>query len=149
MDHSHNKSIVLHHPLDLKPFARCPGNVLVVAPHPDDDVIGAGGSMALLAQSGKQVFSLYVTDGSRFPRSALWGTNEQIIALRQKESIAALKAVKAKGGIFLKGSRKKLKNRSSRAVEQAIRDVLGFFCRNQSMFLRHLRPTRLTVVSCK
>ncbi len=127
MEHSHNKSIVLHHPLDLKPFARCPGNVLVVAPHPDDDVIGAGGTMALLAQAGKQVFSLYVTDGSSFPRSASRGTNEQIIALRQKESLAALKAVKAKGGIFLKGSSKKLKNKSSKAVEQAIREVLGFF----------------------
>ena len=102
MEHSHNKSIVFHHPLDLKPFARCPGNVLVVAPHPDDDVIGAGGTMALLAQAGKQVFSLYVTDGSSFPQSVSRGTNEQIIALRQKESLAALKAVKAKGGIFLK-----------------------------------------------
>ena len=127
MEQIHNKSIVLHHPRDLKPFAQRPGNVLVVAPHPDDDVIGAGGTMALLAQAGKQVFSVYVTDGSSFPGSALRGTTEQVIALRQKEAIAALKAVKAKGGIFLKGSSTKIKNNSSRAVEHALRDVLRFF----------------------
>jgi len=119
MEQIHNKSIVLHHPLDLKPFAQRPGNVLVVAPHPDDDVIGAGGTMALLAQAGKQVFSVYVTDGSSFPGSALRGTTEQRVALRQREALAALKVVKAKGGIFLKGS--------SRAVEHALRDVLRFF----------------------
>ena len=127
MELSHNKSIVLHHPLDLKPFAPRPGNVLIVAPHPDDDVIGAGGTMALLAQAGKQVFSLYVTDGSSFPGSTSRGTTEQLRALRQGEALAALKAVKAKGGIFFKGSSKKLKNNSSRAVEHALRDVLRFF----------------------
>jgi len=127
MEQIHNKSIVLHHPRDLKPFARCTGNVLVVAPHPDDDVIGAGGTMALLAQAGKQVFSVYVTDGSSFSGTASWGTTEQIIALRKRESLAALKVVKAKGGVFLKGSSKKLKNNSSKAVEHALKDVLRFF----------------------
>jgi LmbE family N-acetylglucosaminyl deacetylase len=127
MEQIHNKNIVLHHPHDLKPFARCPGNVLIVAPHPDDDVIGAGGTMALLAQAGKQVFSVYVTDGSSFPGAASWGTTKQIIALRQREALAALKGVKAKGGIFLKGSSKKMKNKSSKDIEHALRDVLRFF----------------------
>ena len=84
MEQIDNKSTVLNHPRDLKPFAQRPGNVLVVAPHPDDDVIGAGGTMALLAQAGKQVYSLYVTDGSSFPGADSRGTTEQIIALRER-----------------------------------------------------------------
>jgi LmbE family N-acetylglucosaminyl deacetylase len=121
-----NKSIALHYPSDLKPFARCPGNVLIVAPHPDDDVIGAGGAMALLAQAGKKVFSLYVTDGRGFPGAASQGTTKKIIALRQKEALAALKIVQAKGGVFLRGSSTKLIY-NSRAAEQAVREVLEFF----------------------
>jgi len=147
MEQIHNKSIVLHHPRDLKPFARCTGNVLVVAPHPDDDVIGAGGTMALLAQAGKQVFSVYVTDGSSFPGSDSRGTDEQIIALRQREALAALKVVKAKGGIFLKGSSKKLKNNSSKAVEHALKDVLRVFM-PESIYLPapfEAHPTHRTV----
>jgi LmbE family N-acetylglucosaminyl deacetylase len=147
MEQIHNKSIVLHHPHGLKSFARCPGNVLIVAPHPDDDVIGAGGTMALLAQAGKQVFSLYVTDGSSFPASASRGTTEQIIALRQREALAALKAVKAKGGIFLKGSSQKLKNNGSKAVEHALKDVLRFFM-PESIYLPapfEAHPTHRTV----
>lgn len=126
MEQLHNKSITLHHPLDLSPFAQRPGNVVVVAPHPDDDVIGAGGAMALHAQAGKQVFSLYVTDGSRFPGAASQGTTKQTIALRQREALAALNVLHAKGGIFLRGNSKKINNNNSQAVEHAIREILGY-----------------------
>ena len=83
-------------PRGIDRFKHGPGNVLVVAPHPDDDVIGVGGTMAVLAQSGLNVFSLYVTDGS----SAIH-KNEDIPVVRRREAIAALKTVKARGGIFL------------------------------------------------
>ncbi len=64
--------------------------VLVVAPHPDDDVIGCGGTLYGLARSGIQPTVLYVTDGrashphsSRFPPSRL-------ALLREREALAAL-----------------------------------------------------------
>jgi LmbE family N-acetylglucosaminyl deacetylase len=37
--------------------------VLVVAPHPDDESLGCGGTMALLADSGASVTTLTATDG--------------------------------------------------------------------------------------
>lgn len=121
------KAIDKYYPLDLKPFARLPGNVLVIAPHPDDDIIGAGGTMALLAQAGKQVFSLYVSDGTNFPGAVLWGTKDEIKVCRQQEALAALKIIHARGGIFLKGNSKKLKDARSGALEYALREVIGFF----------------------
>ena len=37
------------------------GRILVVAPHPDDEVIAVGGSLALHQQAGSEVLTLYVT----------------------------------------------------------------------------------------
>ncbi len=121
------KAIDRQYPHDLTPFARRPGNVLVIAPHPDDDVIGAGGTMALLAQAGKQVFSLYMSDGSNFPGAALWGAINEIKARRQQEALAALNTIHARGGIFLKATSSKLKNTRSAAIERALRQVIEFF----------------------
>jgi LmbE family N-acetylglucosaminyl deacetylase len=122
----HAKTIDKHYPLDLKPYAHRPGNVLVIAPHPDDDVIGAGGTMALLAQAGKQVFSLYMSDGSNFPGASEWGTHGAIKARRQKEALAALETIQAQGGIFLKGNSRKLKGTGSGSIECALREVICF-----------------------
>jgi LmbE family N-acetylglucosaminyl deacetylase len=38
-------------------------NILVIAPHPDDDVIGCGGTLSHLAASGQQITILYLTSG--------------------------------------------------------------------------------------
>lgn len=43
--------------------------VLVIAPHPDDDAIGCGGTLARLAARGAHIDVTYVTDGSRSHRS--------------------------------------------------------------------------------
>ncbi len=50
----------------------------VIAPHPDDDAIGCGGTIARLAARGARIHVLYVTDGSashvkskRFPPAVL------------------------------------------------------------------------------
>ncbi|MCA1369668.1 PIG-L family deacetylase [Bradyrhizobium sp. BRP14] len=39
------------------------GRTLVVAPHPDDEVLGAGGTIARLASEGEEVFVAIVTEG--------------------------------------------------------------------------------------
>lgn len=39
------------------------GRTLVIAPHPDDEVLGAGGTMARLAAEGEDVFVAVVTAG--------------------------------------------------------------------------------------
>lgn len=39
------------------------GRTLVIAPHPDDEVLGAGGTAAKLSESGQEVFVAIVTTG--------------------------------------------------------------------------------------
>ena len=59
-------------------------NVLVVAAHPDDEVLGMGGTIAKLHDEGHKITLLIVTDGS----SAQYRGNEhlaQIIEEKKKE----------------------------------------------------------------
>jgi LmbE family N-acetylglucosaminyl deacetylase len=44
-------------------FPRTAGRVLVIAPHPDDEVLGCGGTMARLVEMGAQVEVAIVTEG--------------------------------------------------------------------------------------
>jgi LmbE family N-acetylglucosaminyl deacetylase len=61
-------------------------NVLVLAPHPDDEVFGCGGSVALYAQTGVKVQPYILTDGGGY----LTGTERNAaVALRRKESCRA------------------------------------------------------------
>lgn len=46
-------------PWEIRP----PGRVVVVAPHPDDEVLGVGGTLALLAGAGARLRVIAVTDG--------------------------------------------------------------------------------------
>jgi LmbE family N-acetylglucosaminyl deacetylase len=109
-------------PFDLHAFQSNPRNVLVVSPHPDDDVIGLGGTMALLAKRGIDVFSLYVTDGS----SPVLKHN-RIHLMRQKEALNALRIIEARGGIFLKHQTLFLPDTGNRAMIEEIKAVLEFF----------------------
>ena len=40
--------------------------VLVIAPHPDDEIIGCGGTMAQHVEKGDRIFVIYVTSGEIF-----------------------------------------------------------------------------------
>jgi LmbE family N-acetylglucosaminyl deacetylase len=42
-----------------------PDVVMIAAPHPDDEVLGCGGSIACHADAGRQVFVLYLSSGER------------------------------------------------------------------------------------
>jgi len=59
-------------PLPL-PLASRPSRWVVVAPHPDDEVLGCGGLLALMARAGHEVVVVGVSDGeAAFPGSAVW-----------------------------------------------------------------------------
>lgn len=65
-------------------------SVLILAPHPDDEVFGCGGCAALYAMAGIPVQALVLTDGG------LWGLpppGESVIATRQKEAREAARVL--------------------------------------------------------
>ncbi len=61
------------------------GRVVVVAPHPDDEVLGVGGTVARLAASGAHHVAVAVTDGE----SSHPGQSERLRHVRRHESRAA------------------------------------------------------------
>jgi LmbE family N-acetylglucosaminyl deacetylase len=46
------------------------GRTLIIAPHPDDEILGAGGTIARLAAAGNEVYVAVVTEGKppQYPR---------------------------------------------------------------------------------
>jgi len=80
-----------------RPPVRPRTRVVVVAPHPDDDAIGCGGTLARLAGRGARIGVVYVTDGAashpkskRFPPSVLRD-------VREAEACAALRRLGVRG----------------------------------------------------
>ncbi|NVK12650.1 PIG-L family deacetylase (plasmid) [Leisingera sp. S132] len=61
------------------------GPVLVVAPHPDDEVLGAGGTIARLAAMGRQVHAAIVTRG----REEIFGAAQIETVRREAEAAHA------------------------------------------------------------
>lgn len=85
------------------PYAASPvpvpgaSSVLILAPHPDDEVFGCGGSAVLMARAGARVQSLILTDGG------LWGQAEpglDIVATREAESRAAAGLLQCEAPLF-------------------------------------------------
>lgn len=72
------------------------GSSLIVAPHPDDETLGCGGTVALLKRAGISVHFLFVSDGTMSHPNSKKYPPEKLRALREAE---ALEAVKALGGI--------------------------------------------------
>lgn len=64
---------------------------VIVAPHPDDEVLGFGGLMQQLGQLGRAIQLISVTDGgASHPGSDTWPV-EQLTAVRPQESLEALR----------------------------------------------------------
>lgn len=58
-------------------------NILVFAPHPDDDLIGCGGSMAKHLQQGHHVSIAYLTSGEA---GSLKHTKRKLMQIREEEA---------------------------------------------------------------
>lgn len=88
-----------------------PGNLVpassravVVAPHPDDEVLGAGGLLAQLAHLGRDILLIAVTDGSAsHPDSTRW-TPERLAATRPRETAHALRILGVKRARIVRGT---------------------------------------------
>ncbi len=71
------------------------GRVVVVSPHPDDDVIGCGGTIAAAAALGLAVEVAYVTDGSASHAGSREYPATRLAAVREDEACAALEILGA------------------------------------------------------
>lgn len=60
-------------------------NVLVIAAHPDDEVLGVGGTIPLLREQGARVTVVIVTDGS----STQYAGDEEILVRKHAEAVEA------------------------------------------------------------
>lgn len=65
--------------------ARC----LVLAPHPDDEVLGCGGTIAQKVRNGADVWIIFLTDG----RHGVDGPSEDAVAVRKAEAMRAAQAL--------------------------------------------------------
>ena len=128
------------------------GNILVIAPHPDDDVLGAGGTMAAASHQGKGVFAVYITDGRNSPRKDKNISDAEMAALRKKEALSALRILGAVGGFFLEKGSEELSEGGQQDVEKILTGILPFIC-PEEVFLpapyerhrTHQRCTRLAI----
>jgi len=69
------------------------GRLLVIAPHPDDEVLGCGGLLQLCAAAGRAALLVAVTDGTgSHPGSTLWPVH-RLAAARPAETLAALRVL--------------------------------------------------------
>jgi len=70
-----------------------PRRVVMVAPHPDDEVLGAGGLLQGLQALGVPVSIVAVTDGEASHRRSRRITPAQLLERRERERRAALEAL--------------------------------------------------------
>jgi LmbE family N-acetylglucosaminyl deacetylase len=78
-------------PREAHPFQSAKGKtILVISPHPDDDIIGCGGVLAFLSGRGNRVVAVFLTAGERGTLDPM-AKPEDIGAIRKREAAAAYK----------------------------------------------------------
>ena len=70
--------------------------ILVVAAHPDDEVLGCGGTLLKHAKNNDEILLLFVSDGE----SSRIKSKKKIL-YRKKQAIKVAKIIKANKPIFL------------------------------------------------
>jgi LmbE family N-acetylglucosaminyl deacetylase len=121
-----DKFIPLQEGLSLDHFRGRSGNLVVISPHPDDDVLGAGGVMIGAAEEARGVFSVTVTDGRGSPQKGPKISEEEMVDRRQKESMAALKVVGAAGGFYFRRRNSDLEGGEGKGVEKDLKDLFEY-----------------------
>jgi LmbE family N-acetylglucosaminyl deacetylase len=81
---------------------RPPGRAVVLAPHPDDETLGVGGSLASWAADGVEILVVAVTDGEGSHPDSPTLTPEELAARRQDERRRAMDELGFGGATILR-----------------------------------------------
>jgi N-acetylglucosamine malate deacetylase 1 len=105
-------------------------NVLIIAPHPDDEILGCGGTMHLLASKGYNIYVLIVTKGDPeiFP--------EERIKKVREEALDAHRILNVKETRFLEFIAPNLDLESRAQISRSIEKIIKEFD-IQILFLPH------------
>jgi LmbE family N-acetylglucosaminyl deacetylase len=132
----------------LEDFRGRKESIIVISPHPDDDVLGAGGVMIEAAEKGRAVFSVTVTDGRGSPRKGSGISDEEMVERREKESMAALKVVGAAGGFYFRRTSSDLEGEGGKEAEKDLKDLFEWLTPGEvylpAPYERHKTHQRVT-----
>lgn len=74
LDHWNNARCLMNMPhIDLTRLVPEGARAVIVAPHPDDEILGCGGVLQLLHAAGRSLLLISITDGTAsHPGSSAW-----------------------------------------------------------------------------
>jgi len=115
--------------LNREGLARDIGNLLLLAPHPDDESLGCGGLIALLSKTGANVHIIFITDGSASHPDSTNYSPLKLSRIRQAEAIRACRrlGVKYKELTFLNQPDSRMESFDDSALETLARLVAEKF----------------------
>ena len=76
------------------------GKTLIIAAHPDDEVLGCGGLIAKLVSQGEQVRVVFIAEGSSCRYNTLTDEAQEEINFRNQCGIEAMKCLGVSDYIF-------------------------------------------------
>jgi LmbE family N-acetylglucosaminyl deacetylase len=108
---------------DLVPYSVSPpvGNKsIVLAPHPDDETLGCGGTVRLLLNSKKQVKIIFLTSGEKADPSY---PVSEMSSVREKEAVKALKVLGVTDYEFFRFPDRELQINYKNALESLLKVI--------------------------
>jgi len=73
------------------------GRIIVFSPHPDDETLGCGGTIAKMVKSGREVYIVFMTDGRNSHKYVLGihdnPSPEELALIRKREAFNAAKVL--------------------------------------------------------
>ena len=113
--------------IDLLPFSvsmPIGERVVVLAPHPDDETLGMGGSLRLISERGKKIKVVVLTSGEKAEADV--PDRQKYAFIRQKEALKAFKVLGVMDYEFLGFPDRELFENMDEAV-QAVRKIIDDF----------------------
>lgn len=125
--------------------------ILIVAPHPDDDIIACGGSIAKHCQAGNQVAIMYITSGDA---GGIQYYKEELATIREEEArhAAALLGVKDLTFLRIADGYITFNQENLVRITSIIRDMkphMVYIPHNRDGCLDHMETHRLLIEACK